>query len=49
LLNSVNPDVSYEFSTAEVIAIVQDAYATGDFRTAKNLLQDQNESGCPLN
>ena len=49
LLNSVNPDVSYEFSTAEVIAIVQNAYATGDFKTAKNLLQDQNELGCPLN
>lgn len=49
LLNSVNPEVSYEFSTAEVIAIVQNAYATGDFRTAKNLLQDQNEAGCPLN
>jgi hypothetical protein len=49
LLNSVNPDVSFEFTAAEVIAIVQDAYATGNFRAAKNLLQDQNESGCPLN
>jgi hypothetical protein len=49
LLNSVNPDVSYEFTAAEVIAIVQDAYATGNFKAAKNLLQDQNELGCPLN
>jgi hypothetical protein len=49
LLNSANPDVSYGFTTAEVIAIVQDAYATGEFKTAKNLLQDQNETGCPLN
>jgi hypothetical protein len=49
LLNSVNPDVSYEFTTAEVIAIVQEAYATGDFKAAKKLLEEQNESGCPLN
>jgi hypothetical protein len=49
LLNSVNSDVSFEFTTAEVIAIVQDAYATGEFKAAKNLLQDENETGCPLN
>lgn len=48
LLNSANPDVSYEYSTAEVIALVQDAYATGDFEGAKDALEYQNELGCPL-
>ena len=49
LLNSSNSDVSYAFTTAEVIAIVQDAYATGDFEGVKNLLNYENEQGCPLN
>ena len=49
LLNSANPDVDYEYSTAEVIALVQDAYATGDFEDAKDSLEYQNELGCPLN
>jgi hypothetical protein len=49
LLNSVSPDVSYEFTNTEVIETVQEAYATGDFETAKDLLADQNELGCPLN
>ena len=49
LLNSANPDVDYEYSTAEVIALVQDAYATGDFEGAKDTLEYQNELGCPLN
>jgi hypothetical protein len=49
LLNSTNPDVSYAFTTAEVIAIVQQAYATGQFNAAKNLLEAENQSGCPLN
>ena len=48
LLNSVDPDVQYEFSEAEVIQIVQDAYASGDFNGAKNLLEGQNEQYCPL-
>ncbi len=49
LLNSLNPDVSYAFSTAQVIGLVQTAYATGNFNAAKNILEDQNEKGCPLN
>lgn len=39
----------YDFSTGQVIAVVQDAYADGDFETAKNLLAASNEAGCPLN
>jgi hypothetical protein len=49
LLNAANDDVSFAFTTAQVIAIVQAAYATGDFETAKNRLAAQNELGCPLN
>jgi hypothetical protein len=49
LLNSLNPDVSYEYSAAEVIALVQGAYATGEYEAAKNLLEYQNELGCGLN
>lgn len=49
LLNSASGDVSYDFSTAEVIALVQSAVASGDYETAKNQLADFNEQGCPLN
>ena len=49
LLNSVNPDVGYYYSSAQVIAIVQNAYATGQYEAAKDLLATQNELGCPLN
>ena len=48
LLNSVNDSVSYAFDTASVIAIVQNAYASGEFETAKNMLVSENERGCPL-
>jgi hypothetical protein len=49
LLNASSPDVSYAYTTAEVIALVQDAWATGDYESAKNLLEVENELGCPLN
>ncbi len=49
LLNASNPDVDYAYSAAEVIASVQDAYASGDFEGAKDALAEQNELGCPLN
>lgn len=49
LLNTASGGVSYDYSTAEVIALVQDAYASGDFEGAKSLLEAANESGCPLN
>lgn len=48
LLNAAS-SVDYLYSTAEVIAAVQDAYASGDFETTKDLLADENELGCPLN
>jgi hypothetical protein len=49
LLNATSPDVSYEYSAAGVIAGVQEAYATGNFRAAKDMFEYENEMGCPLN
>jgi hypothetical protein len=49
LLNASNPDVSFDFTAAEVIALVQEAVASGDFETAHQLLAAANEQGCPLN
>jgi hypothetical protein len=48
LLNASNPDVSYGFTEAEVIAMVQEAVESGDFGTAHALLAAENELGCPL-
>jgi hypothetical protein len=49
LLNASNPDVDFEFTTAEVIALVQEAFETGDFERIKDILAAENERGCPLN
>ena len=49
LLNASNPDVDSDFTVAEVIALVQEAIATGDFERIKNILAAANEQGCPLN
>jgi len=48
LLNASNLDVGYLYTVDEVIAIVQGAYNSGDFETAKNQLEVQNELDCPL-
>ena len=48
LLNSTNSHVNYLYSTAEVINLVQQAYASGQYDGIKNLLERQNEAGCPL-
>lgn len=48
LLNASNPNISYAYTTAQIIAMVQNAYATGDFETAKNLLAAENEKGADL-
>ncbi len=48
LLNASHPGVHYYYSEAEVIAIVQDAFATRDFEGAKELLEEHNKN-CPLN
>lgn len=49
LLNASSPDVNYLYSVNDVFLIVQDAYMTFDFNGAKNLLEDANKDGCPLN
>jgi len=49
LLNASSPGVNYAFSTAQVIAMVQQAYSTGNFENIKNQFEYQNELGCPLN
>jgi hypothetical protein len=43
LLNAAHPNVDFAFTVDEVIGMVQDAYATGDFNTAKDILATQNE------
>ena len=48
ILNAANPDVNYAYSTAQIIAGVQNAYTTGDFETFKDLLDFANNAGCPL-
>ena len=47
LLNAVStsPDINYRYTTAEIISLVQNAFATGDYETAKNLLAAENEKG----
>jgi hypothetical protein len=49
LLNSATGGVDYLYSTADVISMVQAAFASGDFNGTKDLFEAQNEMGCPLN
>lgn len=52
LLNAAHPDFRPDdaFDTVEeVIAAFQAAFDSGDFETNKELLEDSNELGCPLN
>lgn len=49
LLNSVHPDVDYKYSEAQVIQMVQAAFASGNYEPTKNLFDSANNEGCPLN
>jgi hypothetical protein len=50
LLNASNPNINFAFTPAQVIALVQNAYATGNFEAAKNTLAAENEKeGVDLN
>ena len=52
LLDSSNGGVAYGYSTAQVIAMTQAAYTSGDagqIEATKDLFAAQNEKGCPLN
>jgi cysteine-rich repeat protein len=48
LLSAASPDVDYFDSVAGVIARVQAAYASGEIEATKDLLDEQNNEGCPL-
>lgn len=50
LLSASSPAVDFAYTEAEVIAIVQDGYATGEYGAAKNLLAAEvgNLTPCPL-
>jgi hypothetical protein len=48
LLNASHPAVDHIYSEAEVIALVQWAYAEGLFEEAKDRLARANEAACPL-
>jgi hypothetical protein len=50
LLNAAaGSGVDYGFTTAQVIAMVQAAYADGDFEAYKNMFAAENDQDCPLN
>ncbi|MGH7201833.1 MAG: hypothetical protein ACREJB_14595, partial [Planctomycetaceae bacterium] len=45
LLNAASPGVDYAISVPQVISLVQEAFATGDFESAKDLFESHNELG----
>jgi hypothetical protein len=45
LLNANHPNIDYDLTEAEVIAIVQEGFATGNYKDAKNILEPFNEQG----
>jgi hypothetical protein len=45
LLNASNSEIDYKYTVNEVIAMVQEAFETGDFETTKDLFEAQNELG----
>lgn len=49
LLNASSADVNYPYTIAQVLSMVQAAYATGSFEATKNAFEVANEAGCPLN
>ena len=49
LLNSSNNGVASGLSSSAVIAAFNDAVASGDLETQKDLFAELNEQGCPLN
>lgn len=48
LLSAAHPGIDYDRTVAQVIAMVQGAYASGDFEGVKDTLATFNEQGCPL-
>jgi len=48
LLNAASDGMGFEYSVDQVIAMVREAYATGEFQAIKNLFANENFSDCPL-
>jgi hypothetical protein len=48
LLNAASPDVAYAYTVDEVLQMVEDAYESGDFNFYKDMLDEANNMGCPL-
>jgi hypothetical protein len=49
LLNAASPGVDFDLTTAEVIAAFNAAWASGEYEATKDMLDDLNNQGCPLN
>jgi len=50
LLNAAHPNVAYDLTVAEVVAMFNDVIQNnGDVTALKNLFESYNEQGCPLN
>lgn len=49
LLNAASPDVDYEFTTAQVIAKFNAAFASGIYGPLYDEFTLENERGCPIN
>lgn len=48
LLNASHPDIPFAFTEDEVIELVQDAFATGEFEEATEQLEAENRQDCPF-
>jgi hypothetical protein len=48
LLNSASPNVSFAFTSQDVIDAFNGVFPGGDYETLKDQFEAQNQSGCPL-
>ncbi|MCC6706819.1 MAG: carboxypeptidase regulatory-like domain-containing protein, partial [Gammaproteobacteria bacterium] len=48
-LNASDPYISYAYTKAQIVSMVQSAFTNGTYETTKNLFQTQNELGADLN
>ena len=49
LLNGASSDVAFYWDDAEVIAAFNSVFPGGNYNGLKNMFEEQNELGCPLN
>ena len=48
-LNASDPYISYAYTKAQIVSMVQSAFANGTYEATKNLFQTENELGADLN